>query len=352
MINAKTKRTRQILAGLHMTGLDKLYQQFENELGIIVTLHHVAPPETKAFDPNALLTVTPDFLDAAIGLLKARGFDIVDLDEASRRIVEPKRGRRFAVLTFDDGYRDNLVHAKPVLNGHEVPYTIFIAPNLVDGSACIWWEAIDQVVASRDNLMVQMDGRNELLDCSTTEAKYRSYDILLDWLTKRVDEADVQARICELCTLNKMDAAQLTRDQIMSWDELHEIEADPKCTLGAHTMNHAAVARLKPESALAEMVQSATVLEAHFGKRPRHFAYPYGYREAAAGRDFELAREAGFTTAVTTRPGLLYPQHNDHMTALPRVSANGLFQKMRYFGPLTTGLPTLLNRRGRRLDVA
>lgn len=352
MINAKTKRTRQILAGLHMTGLDKLYQQFENELGIIVTMHHVAPYEPKNFDPNAHLTIDPDFLDAVISLLKARGFDIVDLDEALARIAEPKRGRRFAVLTFDDGYRDNLVHAKPVLNKHGSPYTIFIAPNLMDGTACIWWEAIEQIVASRDNLMVQIDGENALLDCSSVPEKHRSFDILLDWMTKRVDEEDVQARIGELCQLNRIDPGQLTRDQIMSWDELHQIAADPHCTIGAHTMNHAAVARLKPEAALAEMVQSATVLEAHFGARPKHFAYPYGYKAAAGARDFELAKQAGFASAVTTRPGLLYPQHRDHLTALPRVSANGLFQKVRYFGPLTTGLPTRLNRGMKKLDVA
>ncbi|MEN0040606.1 MAG: polysaccharide deacetylase family protein [Pseudomonadota bacterium] len=352
MINAKTKRTRQILAGLHMMGLDKLYQQFENELGIIITLHHVAPHAPKTFDPNAHLTVDPEFLDAAIGLLKARGFELVDLDGALERIAEPKRGRRFAVLTFDDGYRDNLVHAKPVLNRHDAPYTIFIAPNLMDGTACIWWEAIERIVATRDNLMVQMDGDNTLLDCSFTEAKYRSFDVLLGWMTKLVPEEDVQARIAELCLLNKIDPAELTRDQIMSWDELHEIAADPHCTIGAHTMNHAAVARLQPEAALAEMVQSATVLEAHFGERPRHFAYPYGYKAAAGARDFELAKEAGFASAVTTRPGLIFPQHVKHVTALPRISANGLFQKMRYFGPLTTGLPTRLNRGMRKLDVA
>ncbi len=58
----------------------------------------------------------------------------------------------------------------------------------------------------------------------------------------------------------------------------------------------------------------------------RHFAYPIGKRRAAGPREFELAAQGGFTTAVTTRPGMLFAPHAAHRHALPRLSLNGRYQ--------------------------
>ena len=62
------------------------------------------------------------------------------------------------------------------------------------------------------------------------------------------------------------------------------------------------------------------------GIDPKHLAYPVGDPGSAGVREFALAREAGFATAVTTRPGHLFAGHAAHLTALPRVSVNGLHQ--------------------------
>ena len=53
--------------------------------------------------------------------------------------------------------------------------------------------------------------------------------------------------------------------------------------------------------------------------------------------DFELIRQAGFEAAVTTRRGLIFSQHAHHLTALPRVTLNGNFQKLRYVDVLMSG---------------
>ena len=88
------------------------------------------------------------------------------------------------------------------------------------------------------------------------------------------------------------------------------------------------------------------------GIRADHFAYPYGYKAAVGAREFEIVRSLSCKTAVTTRPGMLFADHRNHLTALPRISVNGLYQKLNYFGALTTGLPTRLKSGMRRLDVS
>ena len=88
-------------------------------------------------------------------------------------------------------------------------------------------------------------------------------------------------------------------------------------------------------------------------KRPvLHLAYPYGDRERPATREFALAAVAGFKTAVTTRPGMMFAENAGHMTALPRVSLNGNYQDARVLPVLTSGAATAMWNGFRRVDAA
>ena len=83
-----------------------------------------------------------------------------------------------------------------------------------------------------------------------------------------------------------------------------------------------------------------------------HLAYPYGDRIAAGPREFRLARAAGFKTAVTTRPGMIFPESAEHLTALQRVSLNGNYQDERILPVLTSGAATAMWNGFRRIDAA
>ncbi|RYF88414.1 MAG: hypothetical protein EON95_20375 [Caulobacteraceae bacterium] len=100
------------------TGADRWGRGLAQGRGAILTLHHVRPATSGGFSPNGLLEITPGFLDRALTLIRAEGYDVVSLDEALARLADPRPGRFFVALTFDDGYRDNLDHAWPVLAKH------------------------------------------------------------------------------------------------------------------------------------------------------------------------------------------------------------------------------------------
>jgi len=86
--------------------------------------------------------------------------------------------------------------------------------------------------------------------------------------------------------------------------------------------------------------------------RSAHFSYPIGDESAAGAREFRLAAEVGYKTAVTTRPGVLFAEHADHLAALPRLSINGEFQQRRYVEVLLSGTGTGIWNGFRRLNVA
>src|SRR5690606_6288359 len=115
-----------------------------------------------------------------------------------------------------------------------------------------------------------------------------------------VAEEDRQAFLREAGALDESSPRKF-----MDWDEVRRLTAHPLATIGAHTVHHYNLKRLPAEKALLEMTGSSAMIEAETGRRPQHFAYPYGFAEAVGPREIELARQAGFRSAVTTRHGVL-----------------------------------------------
>jgi len=346
---------RVILDALYFSGSQVASRFWLCGLGAILMLHRVSSEAPDpAFAPNAHLSVTPDFLDGTIATLKGRGCRFVSLDAMLERLAAPpSRGEvePWLAVTLDDGYRDNLENAVPVFRRHEVPYTIYVAPGLVDGRATLWWEDLEAVIRKCEHFVMQAPRGHVRFDVSNPGRKRQVFAELVKFLTSEVDEDRQRRMIAELSRQAGHDPEKHRAAAIMNWREIVELSRDPLCTIGAHTVNHFALARLEAGRADAEMVEGARIIEMETGRFPRHFAYPYGYPAAAGRREFGMAREAGFASAVTTRHGVLYGEHRNHAHSLPRISLNGNFQAMRYVDTALSGLPTRLANRGRALNV-
>lgn len=339
------------LEALYFSGAHYMMAPFSRGMGIIFTMHHVREALASDFWPNRILEITPDYLDAVIERVRAHGIDIVSLDEAHRRLTEPGEHGRFAAFTFDDGYRDNLEVAYPIMKKHEVPFTVYVTSGYVDGMGEIWWQALEDVVAKQDHLGAVVDGKTRYFDTRTTAEKEAAYEEVYWWL-RSIDEDEQRAFVRDLAARYKVDMKEIGVRELMSWEEVRSMAADPLVTIGAHTVNHFAIAKLDRERAVREIREGARILEAELGQKPKHFAYPYGDPGSAGLRDFEIAKELGFLTAVTTRKGVVFPDHRDHLTALPRVSLNGDYQTMRYLDLFLSGAPFALFNKFRRLNVA
>ena len=121
MTNWKTTAFKAGLDALYFSGAHHMLAPFARGTGVIFTLHHVREASGRRFSPNRILQVTPDFLDAVIERVRTHDIDIVSIDEAHRRLTTPGEHKRFVVFTFDDGYRDNLEVAYPIMKKHDAP---------------------------------------------------------------------------------------------------------------------------------------------------------------------------------------------------------------------------------------
>ncbi|HEX4296381.1 MAG TPA: polysaccharide deacetylase family protein [Devosia sp.] len=309
--------------------LTSLVRRLSRARGVIFTLHRVLPEEPADFSPNAILQVQPDFLEFTIRRIRQLGFDIVDLGEGLRRLETDFPQKRFAVFTFDDAYRDNLKYALPILRRQQCPFTLYVPTAFVDGTGEIWWQALEDIVAAQSALAVTENEETDYLATASLAEKRLAYDTLYARMRAMPEPARV-ALIRDLAAKYDFDLAAQCRALIMDWSELRSFAADQLCTLGAHTVHHYELAKLPPEQARAEIAQSLKVMEAQFGRRPVDLSYPIGGPASAGQREYDMASSLGLRSAVTTIPGALYRRNREMLTALPRVSLNGLFQSRRY----------------------
>jgi peptidoglycan/xylan/chitin deacetylase (PgdA/CDA1 family) len=340
------------MEALYFSGAHRLLRPVLGGVGAILTLHHVRPPRAEAFQPNRLLEVSPDFLDDVIKGLRRADIDLITLDEMHRRLKEQDFRRRFACFTFDDGYRDNAQYALPILKKYEVPFAIYVPTSFPDRAGELWWLTLEAAIARVSRFALVMDGEDRRYDCHSVEAKYELFEHIYWWLRSLDSEDDLRETVRDIGARYGVDSAAICDELCMTWQEIGEIAADPLATIGAHTVNHVMLKKASDEAVRSEMQVSAATIESALGKRPAHFSYPLGDRTSAGPREFSIAAEVGFKTAVTTRPGVLFPQHAAHLTALPRISLNGEYQQPRYAKVLLSGAATALWNGFRRVDAA
>jgi peptidoglycan/xylan/chitin deacetylase (PgdA/CDA1 family) len=351
----KQLRSNVIRAGLealYFTGAHHLFRPIFAGVGSIFMLHHVRPARSAPFRPNSHLEVTPEFLRAMLAHLRSNDIDFVTMDELHRRLAERDFSRRFACFTFDDGYRDNRDFALPLMREFDAPFTVYVTSDFAQGAGNLWWIALETVIAKASRVEVEIDGVASRIDTSTLSAKNAAFERLHDWLRALPGRNDLAREIGALCARHGVDQTAICSELCMSWDELKPFAGERLVGIGAHSVTHCNIAQQADAIAAEEMTTSRARIENALQRPALHFAYPYGDRMAAGRREFQLARQAGFKTAVTTRPGMVFPENADYPTALPRVSLNGNYQNERVLPVLTSGAATAMWNGFRRIDAA
>ncbi len=329
------------------SGLAPLVKPFIGGIGAILMLHRVTAAPEKPDGINRHLNIAPEFMDAVIAEKNTAGYEVETMDEAIERIRSGGGAGRFATITADDGYRDNVTEALPVLEKHNVPITIYIAPGLIDGATNLWWDVLEDIVNAGRTFSLETKSGPVTIECSTPAKRLEANKRLHDHFAMEVPEEDQDAVLRELASACGVDADALRRAMLMSWDEIRAASAHPLVTIGAHTTNHHNLKRLSEPCARREIEGVRRILGTQLGQVPRHLAYPYGYASAVGGREVGLANAAGYASAVTTRHGVLRAQHANFLHALPRISVNGRYQSVAHIRTMLSGITTPLANAGR-----
>lgn len=316
--NTKTILRTTAAGTLHWTGFTALLRHMRRRDLAILCYHRVLPEAERIASPFPGLAVTPEIFDAQMRWL-ARHYRCLTLREAS----EERRRRtandvQTAVITFDDGYRDNATIAAPILKQHDLRATFFVISDLIGRDQTPWYDRLARAarllqLAERSALLPDDDpGRARQWLCRQLAASHGHESSSVVESAKSLDPdfrrevvqvtVELAQRIAPESVVDDGNDRIMTSEQIQNLVRLgHEI--------GTHTRTHPILPRLAAAEIDDEIAGSCAELSTIIGQPVVSLAYPNGdFNEVVVSK----ARSAGVRQAVTTQPGRNEP-HRDEM---------------------------------------
>lgn len=264
--------------------------------------------------------------------LRQEGWEIVSFETCLERVATDSGPGRYAVLTFDDGYRDNVATALPILERHNAPFLIYVPTGAPKRTLQSWWLGLREMFRCGDT--VTIDAMDMRFDCPGFHEKMSGLHKVTEWIHQDYHRI---AMLASTFNTAGISLSALNETYFLNERELQSLAQHPLASIGGHTASHAALSCLDVLSARAEMADNRYYLEQLLQRQVRHFAYPYGDSRACGLREAFLAKEVGFSTAVTTRPGQVSDFKSNHF-ALPRLGVGGPFETRARFEARMSGV--------------
>ncbi|MEY3872204.1 MAG: hypothetical protein RLZZ296_1199 [Pseudomonadota bacterium] len=293
-----------------------LAHRYYGGMASIIALHRVADADPSKLSVNEEMKLSPAVLENMILGLKARGYQFISTDALWRHLVAGRPVEKAVVFTLDDGYVDNYTHALPLFKKHAVPFTVYVTSSFPDQTAKMWWFALEDILLSSDEIRLS---NGLVFDASTQQGKVDTFLAIRRLIVNPPPQGPL-ACVSELFVEHAVDWLACCRQHALSWEQVRALSEEPLVTIGGHTVSHASLAQLTETALVRDVMGAHERITAATGKPVEHFAYPFGGRHEARPREFSLLKGLGMKTAVTTRRGNIFPAHQDHLTALPRIS--------------------------------
>lgn len=249
----------------------------------ILCFHRVLPAAQRDsyFDP--VLAVTPEAFETICATLAAHARVLPLAEAVAAQREQGPEGDRIVALTFDDGYRDNLVHAAPILARHGLRASFYVVADLIGTELPPWYDRMGRVVQELSRTGHAMDPPTSVV----AAAKQLGAD------GRRARLAELQGRLTEVPVYPDLD-------RLMTGAQLRELIAAGH-EVGSHSCSHEILPQLDDTALADEIVRSKAALETETQSEVRSFCFPNGDYDA---RCLQLVEQAGYQAALTTQSGL------------------------------------------------
>jgi peptidoglycan/xylan/chitin deacetylase (PgdA/CDA1 family) len=289
---------------LRLMGVFRLFRWVNRNRLIILTYHSVLPSTSRIDAAEARNVVNEEMFAWQMRYL-AKHFRCLGLEEAVELLASDRPLPAYsAVVTFDDGFRNNARYAFPILQRHGVPATIFVTTGHIGGGMHLLW-------TERVGRLLRRAGMPE--DTARLELKR------LKSMTSRERDAVILEMEQRLAASDRAEAAEPDADRyaFMTWSEVQEL-ARGGITIGSHTVHHPIMASLDDERRRVEVQESKNEIERQLGRPCKLFSYPNGTADDFDDCDKVNLRNAGYVAAATQIAGV-NDKHTDRF-ALKRLN--------------------------------
>lgn len=277
----------------------------------ILNMHRVYPRDSGRLAANEGLKISPESLELFVKTALAQGYNFLSLDQlhAMLRGEAPFRGRSF-VLTFDDGYRDNMALGLPILKKHSVPFAVYLSPWYGETQEEPWWYTLENLVTRREGFV--WNGAH--VNCPKGALREELFmRVRAEVLTSR---KGAQACVRDLALANGL-TPPLVPGMFLSWKDVRALADEPLLTFGNHGYTHPNLTLKTEDEIRGEFMRVNKAFLEHTGRVLQHYAYPYGLY---SGNALAVLRQLEAKTCVTTQQFSITRDHvGGGLLELPRV---------------------------------
>jgi peptidoglycan/xylan/chitin deacetylase (PgdA/CDA1 family) len=217
---------------------------------------------------------------------------------------------RSVIVTFDDGYQDNLSEAKPLLELAKVPATVFVTTSSIDSPREFWWDDLERVLLEPGDLpkYLKLRVNGQASEWSITNIADRHIALkAIHKIFQRLPSKSRDKILTELINWAGLEAAGRPAYLPMTASELVQLAQSKFIDVGSHTSTHPLLSTLSKGEQYSEIFDSCKKIETILNKPVNTFAYPYGDFNDEV---FQTVKKAGLRTALTVVPKVVKPGDN------------------------------------------
>ena len=278
--------------------------------GAILMYHRILPDEKIKEESDIGLAISCSNFENQIKMLKSK-YKIYSMDEFIDNLKKGK-SKFMLTITFDDGYKDNLLYALPILEKFEVPALIYITTNFLEQNVNLWWHELMETIQNRSAINFNYEKQNFDFILKNQKQKFSTYNNLRKIFLKL--KIDKQIELLEKITgtIKRKNYSKICLNK----KEVKILDNHTLITIGSHTHNHLNLKILSNEEIQYEINKSLEILEDLLNHKIKHFCYPYGGKTHASTREYNIIEKLNLSSAVTSR---IYPIKCYNPFSLPRI---------------------------------
>ncbi|MCB2223811.1 MAG: polysaccharide deacetylase family protein [Actinobacteria bacterium] len=259
----------------------------------VLAYHRIADAGARGLEGfRGNVSATPDDFAAQLDWI-GRRCEVISLDDL---LAWMDGGARLptcaAMITFDDGYRDNLEAAAPILAERGMPATLFLTTGPTDGGPALFWDRVAAAFALTSAGAAVLPGVGERAWETAAERDRVAHEVV--YATKRLPLEERARVLDDLGAALGVEVPERLPGLYLDWDGVRDLG----WAVGAHTVRHPVLTAVGHERAVEEIALSRNRIEQELGRRVRAFAYPNGL---VGDIDERAAAEAGIDLAFTLR---------------------------------------------------
>jgi len=252
--------------------------------------HRIGESSLSPFDPN-IYSCTAENFEKQLRFIK-KHFTVITLDEA----ITLAKGnmplnKRYALITFDDGYIDNYEIAYPILQEQQVSAVFFIPSDYVNTDIIPWWDEIAWMLKKAEKTSLNFGSNSVLQLTSEPISKIIRHCLAM----VKSDPRAMEDKLVELRKLLdcKYIAKSTDKSLFMTWAQIAEMKAGGM-DIGSHTCSHRILTHINEEEQLFELQSSKICLENNLNCKVDAIAYPVGESNTFNREICRMAEKVGY----------------------------------------------------------